>query len=131
MEMIKVKYVHDTLSAIHVKSAAGLLGQVENIGSETIEGDVKCAGRFDIGSLETDIFGGLYSVTRGKYRVTYSFSEHATLLSGEVALTNQVTGKTVVYGPGDSWIIAKGTPVLWDIRSNKALKSYLAVTGDI
>jgi uncharacterized protein DUF861 len=67
-------------------------------------------------------------VTRGQYRVTYGFHEHATLLDGDVALTNEQTGMTVVYGRGDSWIIAKGTRILWDIRSDIARKSYLAVT---
>ncbi|KIC09225.1 hypothetical protein RA19_16050 [Leisingera sp. ANG-M1] len=106
-------------------------GTPEDIGSETVEGAPECAGSFDLGSPDDPVFGGLYSVTKGKYRVTYGFHEHATLLDGEVALTNEATGDTVVYGPGDSWIIAKGTPVLWDIRSDVARKSYLAVTTDL
>ncbi len=108
-----------------------LWGCPEDIGSQTVEGKVRCAGRFDIGSPDSSVFGGQYSVTRGKYRTTYAFHEHATLMDGEVALTNEATGETVIYGPGDSWIIAKGTPVLWDIRSDEARKSYLAVTDDI
>ncbi|MEX0300986.1 MAG: cupin domain-containing protein [Leisingera sp.] len=106
-------------------------GTPEDIGSETVEGAPKCSGSFDLGSPDDPVFGGQYSVTKGKYRVTYGFHEHATLLDGEVALTNEATGETVVYGPGDSWIIAKGTPVLWDIRSDVARKSYLAVTTDL
>jgi len=113
------------------REALDLWGNPEAIGSETVEGDIKCAGSFDIGSPDAPVFGGQYSVTRGKYRVTYGFHEHATLLDGEVALTNEATGETVVYGPGDSWIIAKGTPVLWDIRSDEARKSYIAVTVDL
>jgi hypothetical protein len=72
-----------------------------------------------------------YSVTRGKYRVTYGFHEHATLQGVEVVLTNEATGETVVNGLGDSRIIAKGTAVLWDIRSDEARKSYIAVTKEI
>lgn len=106
-------------------------GTPEDIGSTTVEGDPKCAGSFDLGGADTPVFGGEYSVTRGKYRVTYGFHEHATLLEGEVALTNEATGETVLYRAGDSWLIAKGTPVLWDIRSEIARKSYLAVTTDI
>ncbi|WP_264214165.1 cupin domain-containing protein [Leisingera thetidis] len=106
-------------------------GRPEDIGSETVEGSPHCAGRFDLGGPDGTVFGGVYSVTRGKYRTVYGFHEHATLLDGVVALTDETTGETVVYGPGDSWIIAKGTPVLWDIRSDTADKSFLAVTTDL
>ncbi|MEM7069483.1 MAG: cupin domain-containing protein [Pseudomonadota bacterium] len=106
-------------------------GKPEDIGSETIEGDILCEGSVILGGLDKPVFGGQYSVTRGKYRVTYGFHEHATLIEGEVALTNENTGETVVYKAGDSWLIAKGTPILWDIRSDVARKSYLAVTIDL
>lgn len=48
-----------------------------------------------------------------------------------MALANEATGATVDYGPGDSWIIAKGTQVLWGIRSAVELKFYRAVTTDL
>lgn len=106
-------------------------GSPEDIGSTTVEGEIDCAGSFDLGDPDKPVFGGEYSVSRGKYRVSYGFHEHATLLEGEVALTNEATGETVIYRAGDSWLIAKGTPVLWDVRSEIARKSYLAVTTDI
>jgi len=74
---------------------------------------------------------GSYAATKGKYRVVYPFHEHATLLDGELALTDESTGQTTVYGPGDSWIIAKGTSMIWDIRSAVIRKSYLAATVDL
>jgi len=105
-------------------------GSPEDIGATTLEGPIEVAGKLLFGSLETPVSGGLYSATKGKYRVVYPFHEHATLLDGELALTDENSGETLVYGPGDSWLIAKGTPMIWDIRSVHIRKSYIAVTTD-
>jgi uncharacterized cupin superfamily protein len=101
-------------------------GTPEDIGATTVEGPIKVSGKLVFGTFETPISGGFYAATKGKYRVTYPFTEHATLLDGELAITDEATGETTTYGPGDSWIIAKGTTVLWHIRSAHICKSYLA-----
>ena len=106
-------------------------GTPEDIGATTLDGDVRVSGRFDLGGPAATVFGGLYAATRGKYRVVYPFHEHATILSGRVELTDEACGITVAYGPGDSWSIAKGTPVVWSIVSDRVLKSYIAATADI
>ncbi|GEO87002.1 MULTISPECIES: cupin domain-containing protein [Alphaproteobacteria] len=106
-------------------------GSPEDIGATTVDGPILVAGKLLFGSFDTPVSGGLYSATKGKYRVTYPFHEHATLLDGELAITDEQSGETVVYGPGDSWIIAKGTAVLWNIRSPMIRKSYLATTVDL
>ena len=106
-------------------------GTPEDIGATTLEGDIRVFGRFDLGSPESPVLGGLYAATKGKYRVVYPFHEHATLLSGSLDLTDERDGRTVRYGPGDSWVIAKGTPVVWSILSEKICKSYVAATADI
>ena len=106
-------------------------GAPEDIGATTVEGPIACAGKLLFGTFESAVSGGLYSATKGKYRVTYPFHEHATLLDGELAITDETTGVTTVYGPGDSWIIAMGTTVLWDIRSAMIAKSYLATTASL
>ena len=106
-------------------------GTPEDIGSTTIEGPIQVSGKLLFGTFDTAVSGGLYTATKGKYRVVYAFHEHATLLDGQLALTDETTGKTVFYGPGDSWIIAKGTPVIWDIRTASIRKSYIAVTTEI
>jgi len=103
-------------------------GTPEDIGAKTLEGAPLVSGKILFGTLESPVSGGLYEATHGRYHVVYSFDEHATLLDGQVALTDESTGKTVTYGPGDAWIIAAGTPVVWDIQSERIRKSYLAVT---
>jgi len=106
-------------------------GAPEDIGATTLDGPIKVAGKLLFGTLQTPVSGGLYSATRGRYRVVYPFHEHATLLDGELAITDEETGQATVYGPGDSWIIAKGSAVIWEIRSDLIRKSYLAAMSDL
>ena len=46
------------------------------------------------------VFGGLYAATRAKYRTVYGLHEHATLLAGQIELTEENSGKKrrVSYG---------------------------------
>lgn len=104
-------------------------GTPENIGAQTLDGSVRVSGKIVFGTLEAPVSGGLYSATRGRYRVVYPFDEHATLLDGELLITDEKTGDSVLYRAGDSWIIAAGTPVVWEVRSDSIRKSYLAVTA--
>ena len=39
------------------------------------------------------VFGGLYAATRAKYRTVYGLHEHATLLAGQIELTEENSGK--------------------------------------
>ncbi|NTA13909.1 cupin domain-containing protein [Agrobacterium tumefaciens] len=102
-------------------------GIPQDIGAETVSGPIQCFGRIDLGSPEGHVFGGLYAATRGVYRVVYPFHEHATVLQGEV----ERTGVSNLYSQGDSWLIKKGTPVRWTIKSDRVLKSYLATTAEL
>ncbi|APO70797.1 cupin domain-containing protein (plasmid) [Rhizobium gallicum] len=106
-------------------------GTPEDIGAETVSDPIQCFGRIDLGSPKGPVFGGLYAATRGIYRVVYPFHEHATVLQGEVELTDERTGATNLYRQGDSWLIKKGTPVRWAIKSDRVLKSYLATTTEL
>lgn len=106
-------------------------GTPEDIGAQTLEGPMQVSGKIVFGSLDTPVSGGFYAATKGRYSVVYPFHEHATLLEGQLAITDQSTGQTVTYGPGDSWIIAKGTPVIWNILSARILKSYICTTTSL
>lgn len=101
-------------------------GRPEDIGALTVQGPIAISGKILIGGLDQPVFGGLYAATRGIYRVVYGFHEHATLLDGELKITQVSSGEAAVYGPGDSWIIQKHTALIWEIRSEFICKSYLA-----
>lgn len=77
-------------------------GRPENIGAETLEGPIALSRRLLFASLDAPVLGGLYASTRGKYRAEYSFDEHATLLDGDLALTDVKSGEPVPFGTGHS-----------------------------
>ncbi|WP_153897958.1 cupin domain-containing protein, partial [Pseudomonas aeruginosa] len=55
------------------------------------------------------------------------FNEQATVVTGEVILTDESTGQTTRFKAGDSWYVAKGTPVLWEVPGESFVKHYYAV----
>ncbi|MCB2735430.1 DUF861 domain-containing protein, partial [Listeria monocytogenes] len=53
-------------------------------------------------------------------------SEQATVVSGEVRLTDESTGQSTLYKAGDSWFVSTGTPVLWEVADGGFVKHYYA-----
>lgn len=102
-------------------------GSVTNLGSEVLEGDVQCMGKMLHGAPTDPVSSAWFGVTRGKFRMTYPFDEHAVVVEGSVTLTDEATGETTSYGVGDAWFVQKGTPILWDVTSDRFVKNYFAV----
>ncbi|UNM97302.1 cupin domain-containing protein [Ignatzschineria rhizosphaerae] len=101
-------------------------GTVADLGSTILEGDGKAYGKFTIGNPEVPINGGYFAVTKGKFRMTYPFTEQATIVKGELSLTNEETGEVLHLKEGDSFVAEKGTKVLWDVKSDFFVKHYLS-----
>ena len=107
-------------------------GKPEDAGAQTLDGgEMKVGGAIVFGSLDGPVHGGLYEASRGRFRVSYPYHEHSTVREGILAITDESTGTTIEYGPGDSWIIAMGAPIIWDVRSDKVLVSFLATTVEL
>ncbi|QLF93390.1 DUF861 domain-containing protein [Pseudomonas sp. ABC1] len=102
-------------------------GTVADLGSEILEGEVKAFGRMTSGGPTDPVSAGYFGTTKGKFRMVYPFSEQATVLSGELRLTDESTGLSHQLKAGDTWYVEKGTPVLWDITSDSFIKHYYAV----
>lgn len=102
-------------------------GSVTNLGSEVLEGDVQCMGEMVYGAPTDPVSCAYFGVTRGKFRMTYPFNEHAVVVEGSVTLTDENTGTATIYSVGDSWFVEKGTPILWDVTSDRFVKNYFAV----
>lgn len=102
-------------------------GSVADLGSTILEGEVKAFGRLTHGAPADAVSSGYFGATRGKFRMTYPFDEQATVVTGEVQLTDESTGLATRYKAGDSWFVTKGTPVLWEVVSESFVKHYLAV----
>lgn len=102
-------------------------GTVADLGSEILEGEGKAFGKMTFGAPTDPVSSAYFGVTRSKFRMVYPFNEQATVVSGEVTLTDEASGKTTTYKAGDSWFVEKGTPVLWDVTSEAFVKHYFAV----
>ncbi|WP_354520377.1 cupin domain-containing protein [Lysobacter enzymogenes] len=102
-------------------------GTVADLGSQPLEGEVRAYGRMTHGAPTDPVSAGYFGATRGKFRLVYPFDEHAVVVSGEVALTDESTGVTTHYRPGDAWFVAKGTSTVWEILSDGFVKHYFAV----
>jgi uncharacterized cupin superfamily protein len=102
-------------------------GSIANLGSEVLEGDVQCMGHMVHGAPTDPVSCAFFGVTRGKFRMTYPFDEHATVVEGSVTLTDESTGIAQTYHVGDGWFVRKGTPILWEVTSDRFVKNYLAV----
>lgn len=93
---------------------------LQPIGSVSLLGATPTAGE------PQDAFTcGLFSSTEGSFTMTYPFTEHATVLEGEVELT-VAGGEPQRFAPGDSWFVKQGTEVEWKILTPRFVKHYLA-----
>lgn len=105
-------------------------GSFSKIGAEIIEGgDVQAYGKMTYGGPEDPVSAGYFGSDKGTYRLVYPFSEQATLLQGELRITDESTGETTLYRPGDSWFVTKGTSTLWEVLSDGFVKHYLAFSS--
>ncbi|MEG0858356.1 MAG: cupin domain-containing protein [Pseudomonas sp.] len=102
-------------------------GTVADLGSEILEGEVKCFGKMTAGAPTDPVSSAYFGTTQGKFRMTYPFNEQATVVTGEVLLTDESTGQTNRFKAGDTWFVTKGTPVLWEVVSETFVKHYYAV----
>ncbi len=106
-----------------------VLGPPERLSAVTLEGTPIMYAKSLYGTGETPVTAGIYEVTKGKFKVIYPFHEHATVLEGEVTLSDEA-GNSVTYGPGDSWFCHQGEVITWDVKSERLRKSFFVVTAD-
>jgi len=87
---------------------------------EILDGQAAWSGRIDL--LENSLIGGAFQATRGKYRVVYPGVFHATLIVGEVKATSG--GQTYHLHRGDSFLVSKGTEVVFETLGNQHQASF-------
>lgn len=102
-------------------------GTVADLGSTILEGDCLASGKMVFGAPDAPVSCAFFAVTKGTFRMTYPFNEHAVVVEGELTLTDEGTGIATKYKAGDAWFVEKGTTVLWEIHSDRFVKNYLAV----
>jgi uncharacterized cupin superfamily protein len=104
------------------------LGPPAALGGEVLTGNPRLYGRIDF--QQGNMMGGLFMATTGLIRVTFPFTEHATIIKGKVTLTDE-TGKTRTFKEGDSYFIRQGSVILWDVRGPYVIKSFFNVTEPV
>ncbi|AUH02089.1 cupin domain-containing protein [Pectobacteriaceae bacterium CE70] len=105
-------------------------GKFSAIGAEDLGGDVDAFGRMTLGAPTDPVSAGYFGTPHGTYRLRYPFTEQATLLSGEIIMTNEDTGDVFHFKSGDSWLITQGTTTKWQVVSQSFVKHYLAIVTD-
>lgn len=103
------------------------IGSVSNLGATVVAGEPNVGVAMIFGEPSDNLNCGVFSCTRGAFVMEYPFNEHATVWEGTATLTNESTGEAVHYQAGDSWFVEKGTPVRWEITSDRFVKHYLAI----
>jgi uncharacterized cupin superfamily protein len=77
-------------------------------------------------NLFTDATGrflcGIWSSTRGAWRVSYSENELCVLTHGRVRISD-AQGRTWTFGPGDCFVVPAGFEGLWEVLED-ARKFY-------
>ena len=101
------------------------IGSVSLLGATPTAGDPQVAGAMIYGEPQDAFTCGLFSSTEGSFTMTYPFTEHATVLEGEVELT-VAGGEPQRFAQGDSWFVKQGTEVEWKILTPRFVKHYLA-----
>jgi uncharacterized cupin superfamily protein len=101
------------------------LGDPAGLGGEVLAGTPRISARFDY--QEGGITAGIFEATTGTVRIHFPFTEHATILQGEVRITDQA-GVSHTYLPGDSYVIHQGEVVLWEVAGPRVRKSFFNVT---
>lgn len=57
----------------------------------------------------------------------YPYDEYCLVIDGQLEITNG-SGRTEVFGPGDSFVIPKGWQGTWNMKS-RFKKQYIALTS--
>lgn len=94
-------------------------------GGEIMDPGVTWSGRFDL--LEGAFVGGVFQATRGRYRVLYPGVVHGTIIVGNVSAT--VQGVTHQLHRGDSFLVTKGTEVVFETTTDMHQASFMGHFG--
>jgi uncharacterized protein len=97
------------------------LGAPGNLGGTVLEGDPMISARIDY--AQGPLLAGVFQATRGKVRIHFPFTEHATILDGGVELTDQL-GNNARLEAGDSYFIRQGSVILWEVRGQAVQKTF-------
>ena len=106
------------------ESTLAPLGSPEALGGEVLEVSPVLSGRIDFS--DRGMTAGIFKATTGTVRIVFPFTEHGTILEGEVTMTDEA-GQSRTFKKGDSYFIRQGQVILWEVKGKHAIKSFLNV----
>ena len=118
--------VYDAHDQIAQSELTGL-GTPESLGGTVVSGDPKISARID--HADTPATAGVFQATRGDVQIRFPFTEHATVLSGAVTLTD-ATGARQRLDVGDSYLIRQGSSIFWHVGRSRVQKSFINLVED-
>jgi uncharacterized cupin superfamily protein len=101
------------------------LGDPAELGGKVLEGNPRISARIDY--QRDGVSAGVFQATTGVVEVTFPFTEHATIVDGEVTVTD-ADGTEHTYRPGESYLIEQGAVVRWEVRGDRVQKSFFNIT---
>ena len=102
-------------------------GKLSDLGAQILEGgEIAAFGKMTHGAPTDSISAAYFGTTKGKFRLVFPFSEQATVVDGQIRITDESTGETRTFSAGDSWFVTKGTSTVWEVLSDGFVKHYLA-----
>jgi hypothetical protein len=102
------------------------LGPPEALGGVVISGDPAISARVDLAAGD-GLLAGIFQATRGVVDIHFPFTEHATITTGKVTLTDEL-GDTRILKPGDSYLIAQDSQILWKVKGQRVQKTFFNIT---
>jgi uncharacterized protein len=101
------------------------LGPPESLGGRVLEGSPVLSARVDYN--ERGMTAGIFKATTGRIEIVFPFTEHATILEGEVIITDE-SGQSRTFRKGDSYFMRQGQVVMWEVRGAYVLKAFFNIT---
>jgi uncharacterized cupin superfamily protein len=96
----------------------------ETLGGQVLAGSPEISVRID--QAEAGMTAGIFKMTTGRVKVLFPFTEHATILEGEVTITDE-SGQSRSFKKGDSYFIRQGQTVIAEVTSPHMIKSFFNV----
>lgn len=100
------------------------LGDPKDLGGRVLSGNPRISARVDF--QDGPMTAGVFEATTGTVEIHFPFTEHATIMEGQVTITDE-SGNSHRYGPGDSYLIRQGQVVRWEVAGARVRKSFFNV----